>query len=96
MSYPFCETSNRSNTTLDFYHLMLTATCSPNKEQASPIAQRDLRNRTSYDWLSGQLRHPVFRAPSFPSEATKARESKASMQPELIHEPSSQKDDPST
>ncbi|CAM9141145.1 unnamed protein product, partial [Choristocarpus tenellus] len=32
-SYPFCEPSNRSNTTLDFYHLLLTATCSPNKEQ---------------------------------------------------------------
>ncbi|CAN0018399.1 unnamed protein product [Ectocarpus sp. 12 AP-2014] len=36
-SYPFCEPSNRSNTTLDFYHLLLTATCSPNKEQASAV-----------------------------------------------------------
>ncbi|CAM9103081.1 unnamed protein product, partial [Discosporangium mesarthrocarpum] len=32
-SYPFCEPSSRGNTTLDFYHLLLTATCSPNKEQ---------------------------------------------------------------
>lgn len=39
-SYPFCEPSNRSNTTLDFYHLLLTATCSPNKEQASVAVLR--------------------------------------------------------
>ncbi|CAM9981221.1 unnamed protein product, partial [Phaeothamnion confervicola] len=32
-SYPFCEPSYRCNTTLDFYHLLLTARCSPNKEQ---------------------------------------------------------------
>lgn len=70
-SYPFCEPSNRSNTTLDFYHLMLTATCSPNKEQASSIFQRNLRNRTSYDWSSGQLHHPDFRASSFSREASK-------------------------
>ncbi|CAN0311297.1 unnamed protein product, partial [Laminaria digitata] len=39
-SYPFCEPSNRSNTTLDFYHLLLTATCSPNKEQVSVCSVR--------------------------------------------------------
>ncbi|KAG5189103.1 hypothetical protein JKP88DRAFT_243361 [Tribonema minus] len=33
-TYPFCEPSNRCNTTLDFYHLLLTADCSPNLAQA--------------------------------------------------------------
>ena len=32
-TYPFCEPSNRNNTTLDFYHLLLFGTCAPNKEQ---------------------------------------------------------------
>lgn len=39
-SYPFCEPSNRSNTTLDFYHLLLTAACSPNKEQVTAACER--------------------------------------------------------
>ena len=32
-NYPFCEPTNRDNTTLDFYHLLLLGICSPNKEQ---------------------------------------------------------------
>lgn len=32
-TYPFCEPSNRNNTTLDFYHLLLFGMCAPNKEQ---------------------------------------------------------------
>jgi hypothetical protein len=32
-TYPFCEPSNRNNTTLDFYHLLLFGSCAPNKEQ---------------------------------------------------------------
>jgi hypothetical protein len=32
-NYPFCEPTNRDNTTLDFYHLLLLGVCSPSKEQ---------------------------------------------------------------
>mmetsp|Transcript_33769 Transcript_33769/g.43345 ORF Transcript_33769/g.43345 Transcript_33769/m.43345 type:complete len:1809 (+) Transcript_33769:177-5603(+) len=32
-SYPFCEPSNRNNTTLDYYHLLILGVSSPNKEQ---------------------------------------------------------------
>ncbi|CAM9805652.1 unnamed protein product, partial [Heterosigma akashiwo] len=32
-SYPFCEPSNRNNTTLDYYHLLLMGAASANKEQ---------------------------------------------------------------
>ena len=32
-TYPFCEPSTRDNSTLDFYHLLLTGVVSPNKPQ---------------------------------------------------------------
>ncbi len=32
-NYPFCEPTNRDNTTLDFYHLLLLGVCSPSKSQ---------------------------------------------------------------
>jgi hypothetical protein len=41
-SYPFCEPSTRDNTTLDFYHLLLTGTNSSPKFQVfTAIAQQD-------------------------------------------------------
>ena len=32
-TYPFCEPSTKDNSTLDFYHLLLTGVCSPAKTQ---------------------------------------------------------------
>jgi len=37
LDYPFCEPSSRDNTTLDFYHLLLLGTCSPNKPQVFTV-----------------------------------------------------------
>jgi hypothetical protein len=33
LSYPFCEPSSRPSTTMDYYHLLLTGVCTPNKAQ---------------------------------------------------------------
>lgn len=33
LDYPFCEPSSRPSTTMDYYHLLLTGVCTPNKPQ---------------------------------------------------------------
>lgn len=33
LNYPFCEPSSRASSTMDYYHLLLTGVCTPNKSQ---------------------------------------------------------------
>jgi hypothetical protein len=33
LNYPFCDPSSRPSTTMDYYHLLLTGVCTPNKSQ---------------------------------------------------------------
>ena len=40
LNYPFCEPSSRPSTTMDYYHLLLTGICTPNKAQVGTTESR--------------------------------------------------------